>query len=160
MEAFAYSTWVETNENPQNPPSFSLPSFPAVHLPQWKVSEDWSKLFSASVLVSVVSGFAGFSLMNNRLSQSVTQPSLNITQTPPPAKVFASQPTNEKGRVCRQVSTQGSTLNVRQTPSRSSPVLKKLSNGQKIAIKGDQKGEWVALANGGYVSSNYLKSCP
>lgn len=61
--------------------------------------------------------------------------------------------------LCRQVDTNGGRLHIRQVPG--GRIIGYLYEGERVSIvSGSSRNGWVRLANGGYVSSRYLKACP
>ena len=60
--------------------------------------------------------------------------------------------------LCRQVDTNGGRLHIRQVPG--GRIIGYLYEGERVSIvSGSSRNGWVRLADGGYVSSSYLKSC-
>ena len=55
------------------------------------------------------------------------------------------------------VSTRGSQLNVRSEPNTSASITRKLKNGTLVATSGRAAGTWLELAEGGWVSSRWVK---
>ena len=91
-------------------------------------------------------------------------PSAAPTAKPTPAPSAAATPapsaTPPTGDTCRQVvATDG--LNVRQSPSSSSPIVGSVANMQRVTIVNRGSKGWVPISAPvkGYVSVNYLKSC-
>jgi len=57
-----------------------------------------------------------------------------------------------------QVSTEGGRLNVRAQPNTSANILSMLENGAVVRTKGQPANGWVELADGGWVSAQWVKT--